>query len=162
MDLTRWLTTWLSRHPLKEPTAVDRAQDTAEVMQRVRALADPTPEPAAPRGAWLWVRFGLVAAGVAAVLDIVGVVQPRRAQLAAVGESVEFERTPPTEAPQTARPLELAESLPTDETWVDQTLELLDQLDESAPEDDNGSVSTDEDWLKELELLDETDLASRS
>ena len=42
------LFSWLSRHPLKGPSGIDRAQYTAEVMARVKAQVSPALAPAPP------------------------------------------------------------------------------------------------------------------
>jgi hypothetical protein len=58
--------------------------------------------------------------------------------------------------------LMLAESSPAaeDDQWLDQTMQLLEQLDEDLP----GDVSNDasDDWLNELQQIDETELAANS
>ena len=45
MDLTSWLKMWFSKHPLKEPTALDERAFTREVMARVDILLDSQDRP---------------------------------------------------------------------------------------------------------------------
>ena len=138
MESTSWLHRWLKRHPLKEPTAIERSRYTAEVMAKVRAQHHPAEAPMAAGSSWIvWPRLALVGAAVTAMLLLVQTHTPSTRQL-------------------------LVESMPSDdEAWVDQTLRLLDQLDEEAPEDATGQPS-DDSWLEELEMLDESELAKGS
>jgi len=55
----------------------------------------------------------------------------------------------------------LAESPPSDADWIEQTLQLLEEIDEDAPEETTGDTD-EEDWLNELQLLDETELTASS
>lgn len=74
MDLTAWFRQWFSRHPLKEPTDIDHAQYTAEVMERIKTMESPAPQPAR-RVAWSrWPAFWPALAGVAACAAIVVVI----------------------------------------------------------------------------------------
>lgn len=132
------LLSWLTRHPLKGPSGIDRAQYTAEVMDRVKAQASPAPAPA-PARTWLpWPRLVLTMATVAAgILLMLTVTQPT-----------------------SRRMLQLAESPEAEDQWLDDTLQLLDELDESDADEATGA--SEEDWLKELEQLDETELAASS
>ena len=58
------LLSWLTRHPLKEPTDMNRAQYTAEVMAKIKAAESPAP---APARVWLsWPRLAMTLATVAA------------------------------------------------------------------------------------------------
>ena len=144
MDLTNWLKTWLQRHPLKEPRDADRARYTAEVMARVRRLAAPDP---APVRRWLpWPgRTVLALASAAAGLAIA----------VTVSQTVRVPGVPPLPVAAV-----LAESPPdADQAWLDETLALLEELDEEPPED---AVQDDESRLEELEMLDDAELAARS
>ena len=69
MDLTAWFRQWFSRHPLKEPTDIDHAQYTAEVMERIKIMESPAPQPVWPR--LLWLRPALVGLAAVAVVAIV-------------------------------------------------------------------------------------------
>lgn len=145
MDLATWLKSWLRRHPLKEPEAEPRSRYTAEVMARVR------PHTNAPVGVgirrWLpWpgravLAFASVAAGIAVAV--------------AVSQAVRL----PGLVPRPSAAV-LAES-PADEdqAWLEETLELLDELEEELPED---AAPDDESWLEELEMLEDAELAARS
>jgi hypothetical protein len=144
MDLATWLKTRLQRHPLKEPRDADRARYTAEVMTRVRRLASPSPEPVRRWLPWpgrVVLAFASVAAGI-----IVAV---------AVSQTV---RMPGLASP--AAVAVLAESpADDDQAWLEETLQLLDELEEELPED---TAPDDESWLEELEMLDEAELAAKS
>ena len=58
----------------------------------------------------------------------------------------------------------LAEAPQSDDSWVAQTLQLLDQLDEELPNEPAAgeATSNDNEWLDELQMLDENELAARS
>jgi hypothetical protein len=83
MDLLVWLNRWLGRHPLREPSELDRAAYTAQVMERVTVLGAPSPEPA-PARSWLpWPRLAMVVASVAVgVLVAVGILHERGGRIA--------------------------------------------------------------------------------
>lgn len=150
MDVTTWLKTWLSRHPLQMPPEPDRARYTADVMARIRALERPAASPA-PIRLWAgWPRPALAwasaAAGLLLVIGVLSIVSGRSTQLARHGQQ-----------------LVLAESPTTDEAWLEETMALFDLLDEEiAAESAGESFDTEEDWLQELQWLDEADLASSS
>ena len=172
------LLSWLTRHPLKGPTGIDRAQYTAEVMAKVKALAQPAPAPA-PVRVWLpWPRLALtlatVAAGVALVIGTRHYQTQQLAQQIASESQLLAALDEPEHEPlaadqveavadelETMDTLQLAESLPSDDEWVEQTLQLLDELDEDVPENAASDASQDE-WLQELEQVDESDLAANS
>lgn len=177
MDFATWFRRWLSRHPLKEPPAASRAGYTAEVMRRVRALEAPAPMPARP---WLaWPRLALVPlAAAAAVLLVVGRLRqpsgPLGGQLAADAEVLTALGQPLLPDPGSAGDLEelaheldladalvLAEAPPGDEEWFEQTFQLLEELDEEPSESPSGTAVPDE-WLDELELLDESEPSTSS
>ena len=152
MDFTAWLTSWLTRHSLQEPDALDRVRYTAQVM---RKLTDetPSPFPAARWFAWpsVAMAFATTAAGILIVLAVGHRADPQLAQL-----------TPTAPPARQAHALMLAELVPTsDETWVQDTAQLLEQLDEDASHDD-ANATFDEEWLKELQALDEGDLSASS
>ena len=184
MDFTTWLQQWLARHPLKmrDLNAEDRARFTQTVMQRM-----PAPASAATPG---WrallasllrpqLALGMAAAAILAVL-LVGRQAPGPAAVAQAGPSVE-ERAlivaalnDPTSDVLAAvdeqaladelmaqDALMLAEATPTaDEQWLNQTLELLQQFDEDVSSD--GAEASDEEWLQDLQLLDDAELSTRS
>lgn len=137
MEFAAWLQNWLSRHPLKEPQEMDSSRYTAEVMARVKALA---PVPARPLASPIfglgWPRFALAAAtavaGAAFAILTTRQVTPQH---------------------QTAQVVELAESTPSDDQWIEETVQLLDQLDEDVPQE-AGSEPSDQDLLEELEQLE--------
>ena len=214
MDLATWLRQWLSRHPLKELPDRDRAQYTAEVMERVRAIARPAPAPARRRIVWLRPALVTLTAAAAVVL-IVGrlneshldvgqgvqdaqrlaegkriplIPQPADPEeeiiqsLAALDELMlaedltgaqqwlenavpllqELDEEPWEVLAQdleTADAFMLAEDPAADEQWLEETLRILEELDEELPEGELDEWS-DEDWLDELELLDDDLFAS--
>ena len=177
MDLATWFRRWLSTHPLREPLQLDRAHYTAEVMQRVKGAPEPAPIYVVR---WTtWPRLALATAAVAAVaLLVVGRVGERPVQmattveddlnlLAALDEPALVEGVDAEDLEALAQELEtndvllLAEAQPSDEQWLDETLLLLDQVDEDVPEDAVGDGADDQ-WLDELQLLDEQELSVSS
>lgn len=191
MDFSTWLRTRLARYPLKEPPAFDRLRFVAEVMERVNALGGPTPALRPAGRWWAWPRLALAAAAVAAALLVVGRVQspgpgsvpasltgdpetPLAEQiaddaqvLAALDEPLPLAPGAPDDAEELAQELAamdallLAEAPPSDDAWIEQTLTLLEQLEEDLPEGAADDPSGDE-WLDELQWLDEHDLAASS
>lgn len=183
MDFTTRLQQWLARHPLKmqAPDAHERARFTETVMQRVKA-PQPAPEPAwrATFG-WLWRpqwALGMAAAALLAAV-IVGRQAPPPAAVAQAEPSVE-ERAllvaalndPTSDVLAAVDEQTLAEELmahdvlvlaeaaaTSDEQWLDQTLQLLQQFDEDVSSDGD---ATDEEWLQDLQLLDEAELSVSS
>ncbi len=180
MDFTSWWQDWFTRHPLKEPSGYEPAQYTAEVMDQVRALA----KPASTFGPWFsWPRLVLATASVA-VACLVVVTASRRAtvrladavvqhaQVLATLDENGFEpvdRLDPDALLQDLKALDtmvLAQANSSDEQWLEQTLQLFNGLDED-PSENHGVLeqpggSPDDDWLNELQLLDESTLSSSS
>jgi len=135
------LLSWLTRHPLKRPSGIDRAQFTAEVMAKIKAQVQSAPAPA-PVRIWLpWPRLAMTLATVAAgILIMMSVTRLQPGQ------------------PVTT----LAESpAGSEDQWLEETLLLLDELDEDVSSESAGDGS-EEEWLEELEWLDETELAASS
>lgn len=148
MDLATWFRQWLTRHPLDTPAGVDRARFTADVMAKINALPSVSGRAPvlAPVRVWtIWQRLSLTVATVAAGAAI-AVVALRSSHQQTAGP---------------AEPLVVAEAQSDDDEWLQETLQLLDQLDEDVASDavQNG---TDEDWMQELQMLDETDLSTGS
>jgi len=188
MDFVTWLRTWLARHPLKAPEETDHTRFTQDVMARITASA-PTPSASMSlsriRLMLGWPRLALIAATAAVgVLIFIGTAHRTQVQLAgAIDRDAQvmtaFDELVPT-APagnrttpeDVARELQmtdllvLAESTPSDDQWLDQTLQVLQQLDEDVPADvtgTGGSASeSPENWLNELQQIDETELAANS
>ena len=182
MDFLSWWQGWLTRHPLKSPQRLDRSAYTAQVMTRVRQEAR-SASPASGVRSWVvWPRLGLALAAAAAGMVVVlhqeqqtggrlaRQIERDTALLAAVEE-------PLTEPVATGDPEELAEELAlvetftlaeapqSDEAWIQDTVQLLNQLDEELPADAAGEDTTgssDDDWMQELQTLDESDLAASS
>ena len=179
MDFAEWFTAWLSRHPLKSPSEADRSRFTADVMARVR-----TETAVRPAAGWAasfsagWPRFALPLAA-AAVLVAVHVRRPAEARLVAevtqhtemlaeLGEPLES--VLPADAEELAEDLEredlmvLAEAQPEsdDATWIADSMKVLEEIDETLPDEGTAGTGNDEQWLKELETLDQSELASQS
>ncbi len=143
MDFTAWLKAWLGRHPLQEPDAPDRARYTAQVMRQITDKA-PLSTPAARWFAWprVAMAFATTAAGVLIILST----------------GYHADRQLAQDVP---RSLRLAESTTSDDAWVQNTLQLLEQLGED-PSDDGAHTTSDEEWFRELQTLDEGDLNANS
>ena len=181
MDFTTWFRAWLSRHPLRPPMAHNRQQYTVEVMARVRELSS-TPAvssaPLRPPFVWGWPRLALslatVAAGAVIAVGLTHRANEQRASHAAQDTMLlalldqEPESLLGDDSDVLASDLEtvdtmtLAESIPSeDETWLERTLEVLDQVDEdSGSHADPQDTSSSDDFIDELRLLDESELSS--
>ena len=190
MDLTAWLKTWLARHPLKAPSDADSSRFTAQVMARVRAEASSLarvrarPEPAswAERLYRPWSRLTVSLAAAAVALAVVSALHPARGSsrltsrlaqesevLAELDEPVNGVAVPDdvehlAEELEQADAIVLAEAPQSDDSWVADTLQLLDQLDEELPDEpaSGDATSNEHEWLDELQTLDESELAARS
>lgn len=178
MDLQTWLHQWLRHHPVKQPPSSARDRFTASVMTRIRAVEEPAAVTVGVRRWVAWPQFGLaVAAAAAIVLLLVWTVEPPGARLAwqiarevemlvAVEESL-LEPLVATDPETLADDLEaldeivLAEAAAAadDDRWIRQTLDLLESLDEEDAEVEAGDT---EEWLDELERLDEAELTASS
>ena len=118
------LFSWLSRHPLKGPSDVNRARYTAEVMAKIKAAESPAP---APARVWLpWPRLAMTLATVAAGILIMLSVRPQ---------------APTAPLPQFAESPSASE-----DQWLEETLLLLEELDEDVSSESAGDGSEDE-WL---------------
>ncbi len=157
MEFLTWLRSWLMRHPTKEPTDAERAHYTAEVMARVRALGPlPGGSPArAPVRPWAWwPRMAMAMATAACLVFALTSAHQTRRQLA---------QQPPGATASHPSATMLAESPTSDEAWLEQTLDLLEQIDEEPPSAETaGDGSNDEEWLDELQWLDERELSTAS
>jgi len=58
------------------------------------------------------------------------------------------------------QPTQVAESPSADDQWVEETLQLLDEFDEDLSDETAGT--SEEEWLEELQQLDEGELATSS
>jgi hypothetical protein len=183
MTFAARLQRWLKQLRLNVPDDRDRSRYTAEVMAKVQGYA-PAPNlsriPLWNKLVLGWPRLALTAAAAVAGVTFVfwssDTANQRLADqvaresllLAEVGEPVNGQVIP-DEVDALAEELQmedlmvLAESQPTDDEWLDQTLQLLDQIDESLPaENEAGNPSSDDDWLQDLQMLDESELASKT
>ena len=85
--------------------------------------------------------------------------------LASVDESAALEPLDETELAEELQALDilvLAEAQPADETWIQETLLLLEEFDQDGSETSGGSDTGKEDWLQDLELLDELEMSASS
>ncbi len=178
MEFTAWLREWLVRHPLKEPRDLDRSRYTAEVMAKVKALGEPLPS-SAPRYRWLtWPQLGWMATAAAfGVVVMVGTIERSHVRLAgqisrdvqvlssvddaAIDALVESDPEILADDLETIDALVLAEAAPSDDQWIAQTLELLEQVGSDDATEPSGD-SDDEEWLDELQTLDEIELIASS
>ena len=178
MNFATWFRTWLIQHPLKTPTGHDPAWYTAQVMQRVRAMDEPHPVPASGWRWPSWVSVGLIAAtATVGFLLVIGVLKQSQTRLAnqllqeseTLAQLDEHSTSEPVmdndmeglaQELQLHDTLVLAESTPSDDQWVEQHLQLFDQLDEDPATEDTSQPSSEEDWLQELKRLDESELGS--
>lgn len=166
---------WLAKRSLKLPAQHDPARFTQDVMGRVRAEAPAASAASARRWGW-WPQVGLAAAAAAALLVVrvndtsgsrlAASVERQIQLLAALNEpslldpSGLYENGLAREAEELDAFM-LAEAQPADDAWIEQTVELLNQLDEDAPEDASGEPSGDG-WLQELESLDASEFSAQS
>ena len=169
IEFLDWLKDWITRHPLQTPPESLRASYTEAVMRRVRA-----PQALTPAWRWGWQPQLAMSWGtaLACLLAVVVVMKRAPTQLASevehdwqllteVGEEHDLSSSNLDDEVQMVDRLVLAEASPSeeDETWIRQTLELLNDVDEQAdatPEDQDNPDG----WLKDLEQLDEAELAS--
>ena len=145
MEFLTWLRNWLLRHPLKEPTDAERSDYTADVMAKVRALdLQPVRAPVlVPARSWgWWPRLAMAMATAAGLAFALSTTHQTRRQLA--------------QQPQGVTVSEL------DEEWLEQTLELLEQLEGETSPETAGDGSEDDEWLDELQWLDESELSTAS
>ena len=180
MDFAEWFTAWLSRHPLKSPSEADRGRFTADVMARVRAETA-----VRPAAGWAihrsgWLRFALPLVAAAAALMAVHIRRPADARLATEmvqRADVLVEIGEPLESFLPADVEELAEDVEREDlivlaeapaesdnaTWIADSMKVLEEIDETLP-DEGAAAGTgkDEQWLEELETLDQSELAAQS
>ena len=166
-----WLKDWLARHPLRAPSESMQASYTREVMERIK-------EEVAPAPVLRWIprpRLALSFAAVAACFVVWIMVGPR-AQTGAVVRHIDedFEilalMEEPVDLPLDYEDLEeeiksmdvlvitQAREAQSETSWILQMMELMDELEEESGPD--GDDQTLDDWLREIEFLDQEDLAS--
>lgn len=180
MRFETWLQSWLSRHPLKEPPAKSPSAYTAEVMSRVKSKTAPAGSSRARLAVplWEWPRLRVVlATACAGVVIAVGISRYRATQLAQslIRQSEQLAELagPEQEALIEADDVKtiasdweemdrlmLAESdrpsTTDDAKWIDELSRVLNQLDEDVSGDDASSDVDQDQWLDELEMLEQT------
>ena len=185
MDFATWLASWVRKHPLKT-SHVDRRDFTEAVMQRIQTADRPR---RVWNLSLVWPRLTVPAIAACAVALLIVTVQPgfqtarqvaraprlqtlnqitRELNVLASLDPAALESINPDDDQamlETADETELlmfAEDnvASKDTQWLEQTMQLLEQFDADVPDDDTGSAS-DEDWIKDLQLLDEADLAAK-
>ena len=134
MDFATWLQNRLKRYPLHGGGDVDRTRYTKQVMARIRALHDPRPVPR-PRLSWLPWTLALSTAAVALLMLV---------------------QVPLDQRSQRSEPVVLAEDPAREDAWVGQTLQLLETLDEDVSDDSSPDSNSDNDWMEDLQLLEES------
>ena len=172
MNISTWLTQWFARHPLKEPASHNPAWFTAQVMQRVKAAAQPVPA-ITPTHQWFsWPRLGFATALATAAIVLVAVPKSSTSGRLASAvlsdtqllEALDEAAVDTVDTDMLAQELQLhdammlAEAQPSDDQWIEQTMQLLDQLDQESQDDSSASTpapSDDDDLLNELQLFDE-------
>ena len=173
MSFNDWMSRWLRRHQMKSLPEEERARYTAEVMANVKALASAAGTPAAEFRArpvlGLWPRLWVAAAtALATGMLIVGLHRPSPevALIRDAQQLAQIEHLLPEAAEEEdlSQELELMDTMmlaeadtSQDEVWIEQTLQLLEQTEE-LPEDNADSEESDDSWMNELELLDESQL----
>lgn len=176
MTFETWLQGWLTRHPPSQRTDAERARFTEQVMARVTSGDRPSPSPKPLRIPWLpWV---LVAATATAAVAIVWHNPSHRSQMAkpptleaqaplAVSDTplmAQQDILPrkPERGAKPSGPILLAQELSEDEAWLDETLRLLEELDEEVSDETTGGdeLYDDEEWLDDLEMFDGNELAA--
>ena len=90
---------------------------------------------------------GMVAAAVAVVVSLSLAQRPQP-----------LARTPSS----AVAPVRLAQSSGSDESWLEETMQLLDALNEEPPAETGGADVSDDDWLRELDTLEPRDDATPS
>lgn len=167
-DFLTWLNHWVARHPLRTPPESLQASYTEEVMRRIHTTQALTP-------AWRWgwrpqltLAWGTALACLLAVvlvmkrtpIPLAGEVERDWQLLAEVGEGHDLPSSNLDDEVQMVDRLVLAEASPSeDETWIRQTLELLNDVDEQTDATSENQDNPDG-WLKDLEQLDDAELAS--
>lgn len=175
MDVTMWVHHWLNRHSVKLPPMHDAAAFTQEVMQRVRTVAQSREAASASAWRWnWWPQMGLALAAASVALVVLRpIASTDRIVKRILHDDALLSTLDDASAPaiETDSPEALAANLqmwdylqlaqsPTssDEAWIEQTLQVLDAVDESVSKNDSPEStpdsSTDDPWLEELDWLE--------
>ncbi len=180
MMFEAWLHRHIQRHPVKLPAQEDRALFTAQVMERVRAVAQLVPARKSVTASWAqhlaWPRLSFAFAAAAGLLVVfVGLRATSHEQLARdilqrAEVLAKFSDGEPlldndvealADEVDTGEQMMLAENQAPSEdaSWIEQMSKVLGQVDESAaavtPDSDSG-------WQEELETLDEAEFSASS
>ena len=182
-----WLRTWLTQHPVRRPAQGDDPAYARQVLTRIGRLQPERPSILADAlDAWLSPARLSLASGVLAAALLV-VIVARHQQPAAVAAQISREAAVIAQAADPAddpladvlnshavesdlrmidHDMMLAESgAADDEAWISETLQLLNDVNEDTDTttntDTNNSASVDQ-WLKELQTLDASELKATS
>ena len=155
MDFPAWFRAWITRHPVNTPTEAQHASYTAQVMERVRALGplgSPARQPAPAYRILWWPRLAAIAATAAAVAFVVSTAARAPHAPAPIMATI------PAAAPGSGYAVLAEDGAVNDEQWLEETLQLLQELDEDvAPASAEGGAEAEDEWLQDLELLDDVD-----
>jgi len=152
-DFRIWLAQWVARHPVRTPGQAPDASYAEDVMRRVKAASVPQERPAA---AW-WLRPWPAIAGLVAERQPVRVAERADQDLRvldALGVAPDAPEDVTEEELRGLDQLVLAEAQrdADEEAWIEQTLQVLDGLEEE-PE-------ALHELQEELELLDELEMTA--
>ena len=165
----------------EEPTAGAAAAVVAAARPASRGISSPAwmvparsaAQSRARRALDLWPRLWVAAAtALATGIIVVSVRQPSLEIAAIVQEADQLAKVEPLLSQEPIQSIEElsgelemmdammlagADSSSDDQAWIEQTVQLLEALEEDLPESDEGS---DDSWMDELELLDDSELTS--
>ena len=158
-----WLREWLQRHPIQDPPAHLQHNYVQEVLAKIQASENPSRAVAwRPRLQLGW-RFALGGTLAAALAVTIALVRPPRypaqqieqdAQiLLEVGGVTFYNDADLEEEAQVQDRIVLAEA------EEEETLRLREELEEAGANPAEGEASSDEEWLRELQSLDEEEIA---
>jgi len=162
-DFRIWLAQWVARHPVRTPGQAPDASYAEDVMRRVKAASVPQERPAAAWWLRPWPAIAVACASVAVVASLVAERQPVRVAeradqdlrvLDALGVAPDAPEDVTEEELRGLDQLVLAEAQrdADEEAWIEQTLQVLDGLEEE-PE-------ALHELQEELELLDELEMTA--
>lgn len=167
MEFSDWLRSWLARHPLKSPTEFEQSQLTRAVMERLRMIHRETH----PSRHWrFFPRLSLIAATAMAIVFLAIMALPKMTDRSTAHLERERSYDQSPQLPSQGQDfLILAQEPLSDEQWLDETLEILQEFEEdpfTRVEEQDSSLDYSEDewlkWLELLELLEEVEASTHS